>query len=162
MFRYAIVSVLFLIALSSTGCGAQNNEFTPISPTIEPAASPTPTIFVVRTVVGVGREIRGPLIIEGNCVRVNGEALAWKPVLSVTIDGDMLRVHRKWNGQVSVLHAGDMVRVYGSCILKQEGEPCGTPSMAEENAVTGCDVGPYFVVGNIRKMITPTPPPLSP
>ncbi len=156
--RNAILSNLLLL-LFLAGC--QRSKTPAITPK-GPIATPTPVIQVVKTEVGVGREIRGPLLIEDDCARVAGEALAWDPMIKASIDGEALRVLRKWNGQVSVFHAGELVRVDGSCIIKKEGEPCGTPSMEEAGAVTGCDAGPYFVAGNIRPVFTPAPVPPSP
>jgi len=149
-FRNVMVASLLLMLISLVGC--------------QQPVTPTPGIQVVKTVIGEGRGIRGALVIQEKCVRVNGEALSWKPQLDVEVTGDTLRILRKWNGQVSVLHAGDEVEVMGSCIYKGEGPDakCVTPSVAETSAQTGCKTGPYFVVDNIRKITTPTPVPPSP
>lgn len=147
-FRNAMMTSLLLMLFSLVGC--------------QKPATPTSGIQVVKTVVGEGRDIEGALSIEGDCVRVNGQALAWEPMLDVQISGDTLRVTRKWNGQTFLLQNGDQVYVMGECIIKTEGGPCVTPSVEEVNAVTGCKSGPYFTVGNLRKIETPTPIPPSP
>ncbi len=156
--RNAVLSSLLLLLLLA-GC---HRPGTPAVTPKGPTATHTPVIQIEKTEVGVGREIRGPLLIVDDCARVAGEALAWDSMIEASIDGDALRVLRKWNGQVSVFHAGEWVRVDGSCIFKKEGEPCGTPSVEEAGAVTGCDAGPYFVVDNIRPVATPAPVPPSP
>jgi len=147
-FRNAMIASLLLTLFSLVGC--------------QQPATPTPAIHVVKTVIGEGRDIEGALSIEGDCVRVNGQALAWEPMLHVQISGDTLRVTRKWNGQTFLLQEGDQVDAMGECIIKAEGGPCITPSLEEAEAVTGCKSGPYFTVGNLRKIETPTPVPSSP
>ncbi|HFQ95814.1 MAG TPA: hypothetical protein ENK30_04505, partial [Anaerolineae bacterium] len=142
LFLLGVLSIL--LGVMVTGCQRQATIPMPATPT----PRPTPTKFVVKTVIGEGRGIRGTLVIQGSCVRVNGEALAWKPQLDVEMMGDSLRVFRKWNGQVSIFHAGDEVEVMGSCIYKGEGPnaKCVTPSVEESLAQTECKSGPYFVV----------------
>ncbi len=155
MRSWITLSGLLIAVLLLAGCRGGKGAPTP---------PPTPTLFVVKTVIGEGRSIEGSLSIEGDCVRVKGQALAWKPMLDVKIMGDTLRVTRKWNGQEFLLRAKDNVLVMGECIYKGEGSEsrCVTPSVEEVNAVTGCETGPYFVTANIRKIETPTPIPPSP
>ncbi len=163
MLQRFLLSGFSLILLVLVGCGSDLVGASPPAPsTIE--HPPSPTFFIVKTVVGKGLGTRGPLSIEGDCVRVNGKALAWKPMLEVKIMGDALRVRRILNGQVSVLHVNDEVEVLGGCTYKGEGveSRCVTPSVEEAGAVTGCDTGPYFLVDNIKKILTPTPIPPSP
>lgn len=162
--KQQLTLAMLIIMLILAGCRGLQGSPTHTAPTIGPAPSPTPTIFVVATVIGEGRGVSGPLIIEGDCVRVNGQALAWKPDLKVEIADDSLRLLRTWNGQVVVFHAGDMVEALGGCTYKGEGveAACVTPSVEEAQAKTGCATGPYFVTDNIKKIATPAPPPPSP
>lgn len=126
-----------------------------------PTPEPTPTIWVIKTVVGVGRDLQGSLLIDGDCVRVDGEALAWSPQIKARVEGKMLHI-QKWNGEVIALQEGDDVLALGGCQFKEGFTACVTPSMEEEGAQSACEIGPYFVVGNIRQVIAPTPPLPSP
>jgi len=130
-------------------------------PTSTFAPEPTPTIWVIKTVVGVGRDLQGPLLIDGDCVRVNGEALAWSLRIKATVEGKRLHI-QKWNGEVMALQEGDDVLALGGCEFKEGFTACVTPSMKEKGAQSACEIGPYFVVGNIRQVIAPTPPLPSP
>lgn len=126
-------------------------------------SAPTPTLYVVKTVIGQGRDVEGPLSIRKKCVRVNGQGLAWSRYAQGEVKNGVFRF-QNGNGQVLILHDGDKVKVWGHCEIlgPMGGQICVTPELKAAEATPSCRTGPYFIVDRIQPITTPTPIPPSP
>ncbi len=149
MCRYRLLSASLLLVLFLAGC---QSSF--IS---NPTSAPK---IVVKTVIGEGRSLEGALSINGDCVRVQGQALAWLRTTNARVQGDVFRFQNP-NGEIVLLHEGDWVRLYGGCEIREAGV-CVTPTLEEAQAVSSCDDGPYFITYRIRPLTPPLTPPPSP
>lgn len=154
--------VLGMALLLLAGCVSPTPDASPPANTPFPS-SPTPTLIIARTTIGMGRSLKGPLTIEGTCVRIQGTSLAWPRTQNVHVDGETFRFKNR-QGEVLLLHAGDIVQVDGSCIIRdpERSMDCATPTLEEAQATSTCETGPYFIIERIRKVIPTLSPPPSP